>query len=87
MEVRGLLRDSIMASTNERSMAKESKGFKKLPTHTQTMILRASEPALAGYANSQGILTWLPLRPLTPSRSLHTTSATSLSAPSVSLPP
>jgi hypothetical protein len=56
-EVCGLLRESIVASTTQRSLAKESKGFKKLPTHTQTMILRASEPTPAGYAGSQGILT------------------------------
>jgi hypothetical protein len=58
-EVCGLLRDSIEASTNQRSVAKESKGFKKLPVHTQTMILLP--PSLrarsAGYADAQGILT------------------------------
>jgi hypothetical protein len=46
-----------VALTTQRSVAKESKGFKKLPTHPQTMILRASEPTPAGYAGSQGILT------------------------------
>jgi hypothetical protein len=55
-EVCGLLRDSIVASTTQSSIAKESKGFKKLPAHTQTMILRASEPDPAGYVNSQGVL-------------------------------
>jgi hypothetical protein len=55
-EVCGLLRDSIIASTHQRSTAKDSKGFKKLPAHTQTMILRASEPTPAGYADAQGTL-------------------------------
>lgn len=55
-EVCGLLRDSILASTAQRVVTKDSKGFKKLPAHTQTMILRASEPPTAGYADAQGKL-------------------------------
>jgi hypothetical protein len=55
-EVCGLLRDSIVASTTQRATSKDSKGFKKLPTHTQLMILRASEPTAAGYADAQGLL-------------------------------
>jgi hypothetical protein len=49
VEVCGLLRDSILASTAQRTHNKDSKGFKKLlPTHTQTMILRAFEPTTEG---------------------------------------
>jgi hypothetical protein len=55
-EVCGLLRDSIVASTHQRATAKDSKGFKKLPSHTQLMILRASEPTAAGYSDAQGTL-------------------------------
>jgi hypothetical protein len=81
-EVCGLLRDSIVASTTQRSIAKESKGFKKLPTHTQTMILRASAlpsliqratPTLRAFSPVPNRLLnmakfWLPPRPPTPSR-------------------
>jgi hypothetical protein len=38
-EVCGLLRDSIVASTTQQITSKDSKGFKKLPTHMQLMIL------------------------------------------------
>jgi hypothetical protein len=38
-DVCGLLRDSIVASTTQCAMSKDSKGFKKLPSHTQLMIL------------------------------------------------
>jgi hypothetical protein len=55
-EVCRLLHDSIMASTMQRANSKDSKGFKKLPTHTQLMILCASEPTAAGCANAQGLL-------------------------------
>jgi hypothetical protein len=55
-EVCGLLRDSIVASTTQRATSKDSKGFKKLPAHMQLMILRASKPTAAGYANTQGLL-------------------------------
>jgi hypothetical protein len=55
-EVCGLLRDSIVASTNQRTKTKDLKGFTKLPAHTQLMILRASEPVAAGYMDAQGNL-------------------------------
>jgi hypothetical protein len=42
VEVCDLLRESIVALATQGSLVKESKGFKKLPTHTQKMILRAS---------------------------------------------
>jgi hypothetical protein len=56
MEVCGLLRDSIMASTTQQAMLKDSKGFNKLPTHMQLMILQASESTSVHYANAQGML-------------------------------
>jgi hypothetical protein len=55
-EVCGLLRDSIVASTTQRATSKDAKSFKKLPAHTQLMILRASEPTAAGYSDAQGTL-------------------------------
>jgi hypothetical protein len=55
-EVCGLLRDSILSSTAQRVVTKDSKGFKKLPAQTQTMFFCASEPPMAGYANAQGKL-------------------------------
>jgi hypothetical protein len=55
-KVCSLLRDSIIASTTQCAMAKDTKGFKKLPTHTQQMILWASEPTAVGYIDAQGKL-------------------------------
>jgi hypothetical protein len=55
-EVCGLLRDSIVASTTQQATSKDSKGFKKFPTHMQLMILQASESTSVHYANAQGML-------------------------------
>jgi hypothetical protein len=52
----GLLHDSIVASMRQQFTSKESKGFKKLPTHIPRPLSSKPPSQPAGYADAQGTL-------------------------------